>query len=144
VEEQDIDDDKSSDDDSREEEGQEASAPTNQEDPSKQEAQKWIDSLVDKDVDMDAEFRSEAKTIPAVTLSWMVALLKQKDCKLMTTKAVLKFIGKDFLTHLKERQLFEALTVAELKKLADARGIKDLRSEERCFDFRAGEARQRG
>ena len=92
------------DDNSSKDEEEEDRPVGQQEDPpAKQEAQQWINSLVDKDVDADAKFRAEAKTIAAETLSWMVALLKQKGYKLMTTKAALKFIGKDFLVHQKER-----------------------------------------
>jgi hypothetical protein len=106
------------------EEGGERPAAVQQEDTAKQEAQQWINSLVDKDVDIDAEFKAEAKSIDVETLSWMVAMLKRKDYKLMTSKAALKFIGKDFLVHEKERRLFEPLTVAELKREADKRGIR--------------------
>jgi hypothetical protein len=75
-------------------------------------------------VDVDAEFKAEAKSISAVTLSCMVALLKRKGYKLTPSKAALMFTGKDFINHGKERRLFEPLAVAELKREADKRNIK--------------------
>jgi hypothetical protein len=64
---------------------------------------------------MDHAFSGEAKTVAPETLSRVVSLLKRKGCKLMT-KTALKFIGKDFLVHQKERRLYEPLTVTELKR----------------------------
>jgi hypothetical protein len=80
--------------------------------------------LSDPNVAMDCTFLQEAKEMDAAILSWIVAILKKKDFKLMTGTAAMKLLKKDCIAHPKQRRLFVQLTAAQLKKLAEDLHIK--------------------
>lgn len=89
-----------------------------------EQAKNWVATLTDMNVDMDEEFRREADTIGAETLSWIVALFKKKEYKLMKVAASMKALNKDILPQPKERRPYVMQTAADLKKLATELNIK--------------------
>jgi hypothetical protein len=90
----------------------------------KTKAAGWHSSLIDPVVDMDDNFKDEAKSMDKVVLSWIVALFKQKDYKLMSVTAARKVMDALLLCP-KERGLFTLLLIlADLKKPAEEKGIK--------------------
>lgn len=92
----------------------------------KTQAQSWIDTLLNEDVDMDEEFRTEMAegNIDPDVSSWIVAIMKKQPFKRMPLAAASKAIEKDFLSHDKRRRSLEPLKVAQLKEMATSKGVK--------------------
>ena len=90
----------------------------------KTEAASWHSSLINPDIHTDDDFKAEAKdSMDKVVLSWIVALFKQTDYKLMSVKAATKTLDTLLLCS-KERRPFALLTLETLKKLANEKSIK--------------------
>ncbi len=100
-----------------------------EEDDDKTQAKEWVQTLTDEAVDRDAEFKAQVddNDIEKGVLCWMVAILKEKDYKEMTANACMKTFDKDFFPHEKKRRRYEMLGVVQLRKKAEARGIKTTR-----------------
>jgi hypothetical protein len=73
---------------------------------------------------VDDEFKAEVKSMDRIVLSWLVALFKKKEYKLLSAVSARKTLLDLLLPYSKERRPYALLTLADLKKLADERNIK--------------------
>jgi hypothetical protein len=115
-------DDDAAADDSNEEEDKDLLS--SEDKAAKKQAENWVNTLIDPNVDMDAEFVDELESIDLEVLRWMVAIFKKNDYKEIAASACTKFLEKSILADTdKASRVFWPLSVQQLKDIAKEKSI---------------------